>query len=135
MGLVLIIMASGLLLVSLGWSEAMLCLGLPATIVGWVLLSSIFYRLEMTSEEIRVIRLGKRQRMRWDEIDYIEHDFGWHRWVAYGDDKRLAVVGIQMLRGDGQAEMMDMLSVQLERRSIETRRKERALFTWSRNVS
>jgi hypothetical protein len=135
MGLVLIIMTSGLLLVSLDWSEAMLCLGLPAATVGWVLLSSIFYRLEMTSEAIRVIRLGKRQRMRWDEIDYIQHDFGWHRWVAYGDNKRLAVAGIQMLSGDDQAEMMDMLSVQIEQRRIETRRKERALFTWSRNVS
>jgi hypothetical protein len=98
-------------------------------------ISSIFYRLEMTSEEIQVIRLRKRQRMRWDEMDYIQHDFGWHRWVAYGDNKHLAAVGIQMLSGDDQAEMMDMLNAQIEQRSIETRRKERALFTWSRNVS
>ncbi len=52
-----------------------------------------------------------------------------------GRDKRLAVIGPQYLAGKNRAEMLYMLRAQIELRRIELRHRERALFTWSRNVA
>ncbi len=89
----------------------------------------------MTSEAVTVVDLGKRQVMRWDEVEYIEHDFSWHRFVLYGRDKRLAVVGPQSLTEKDRPKMSEMLRAQIELRHIELRHRERALFTWSHNVA
>jgi hypothetical protein len=136
MGLLLIIMTSfGLLLAGLGLIETVLCFGPLTLFAGWLLFLSITYRLEMTSEAITVIKLWRRRTMKWDEIGCIEHDFGWHRWIVLGNDKRLAVVGLQTLGGEDRPEMMDMLKAQIEHRNIKLSHKERALFVRSHNVS
>lgn len=103
-------------------------------LANWAI-SSIFYQLEMTSEGITVTSLWKKQQMRWDEVQYIEHDFGQHRFVFYGQNKRLAITGPKYLAGRDQSEMLNMLQAQIQYRKLELLHKERALFTWSRNVS
>lgn len=135
-GLLWVMMVSlGLMLESVGMTEAILCFGPLVLIASWYLFSSLTYRLEMTSKVITVIRLWRRQTIRWDEIEYIEHDFGWHRWVAYGRNKRLAVVGIRTLGEKDRQKIRDMLTAQVEYRNIKVHHKERALFIWSNNVS
>ena len=52
-----------------------------------------------------------------------------------GRDKRLAVIGPQYLAGKDRAKMIEMLRAQIELRPIELRHRERALFTWSRNIA
>lgn len=115
--------------------EVILCLG-PIILGsgGWAV-SSIFYRVEMTAEKITAITLWKKQQIKWNEVEYIEHDFGQRRFVFYGQGKRLAIVSPKLLVGKDQVEMLNTLQAQVEYRKIELRHKERALFTWSRNVT
>lgn len=123
-----------LLWLTLNSIAVILCLGPIILVLGGWAVSSIFYRVEMTSEGVTVIDLWKKRQIRWDEVEYIEHDFGQRRFVFYGPNKRLAIMGLQLLIGKDQIEMVYMLQAQVEYRKIELRHKERALFTWSRNV-
>lgn len=124
-----------LLWLTLNSIEVILCF-IPLVFVlgGWAV-SSIFYRVEMNSEEVTIINLWKKHRIRWEEVKYIEHDFGQRRFVLYSQNKRLAITSPKSLAGKDRAEMIDMLQAQIEYRKIELHHKERALFTWSRNVT
>lgn len=125
----------GMLWLTLNSIEVVLCLGPIILVLGGWAVSSIFYRIEMTSERITAINLWKRQQIMWNEVEYIEHDFGQRRFVLYGQNKRLAITSPKLLVGKDRVEMINMLQAQVEYRKIELRHKERALFTWSRNVT
>jgi hypothetical protein len=117
------------------WAEVAFCLGPVLLIAVKLAALSFFYRVEMTSEAVTVFDLWKRQVMRWDEVEYIEHIYAWGRFVMVGRDRRLAVIGPPYLGGKDRVEMFEMLHAQIELRPIELRHRERALFTGSHNVA
>jgi hypothetical protein len=122
-------------LLTLGLIGAIFCFGLLLLLIGKLITLMFLYRVEMTSEAVTVFDLWKQQVMRWDEVEYIEHSSGWDRFVMVGHDKRLAVIGPRCLAGKDRVQMSTMLRAQVEHRHIELRHRERALFTWSRNVA
>jgi hypothetical protein len=131
----IVITLAYLLILALTSSSVILSFGLIILILGGWFLSSFLYWVEMTSETVASISLWQRQQIDWREIEYIEHDFGEHRFVLYGSDKRLTIPGPRMLAGKDVAAMVEMLKAQVTCREIELRHKERALFTRSRNVT
>ena len=130
----LMIVSCSIPLVGNGASGTIFYLAGPIVLLSWYLLTRLTYRLEMTSEAITVIKLWRRQTIPWAEIEYLEHDFGWHRWVVYGRNKRLAVVGFRLLRKKDRQQIREMVTAQLEHRNIAVHRRERILFIRSRNV-
>lgn len=90
--------------------------------------------IEADMDSIRKKTWLGRYKIRWDEIERIEHTRGWTNFVFYGENKRLVIPGFMTWSGGDQEEMIEYLQAQITERSIETKVTFLADYKWSKNV-
>lgn len=73
-----------------------------------------------------------RYQIRWDEVTHIEIDQQGGGIVFCGEGKRLAALGPMYWGGSDKAEMLALLANQIERKQIEVRGTQKALFRLSK---
>lgn len=111
----------------------------PFCVLGFAMPSVLCLALFPSSVEADMDSIGKktwlgRYKIRWDEIERMEHTRGLTNFVFYAEHKRLVVPGPATWSGGNGEELVEYLQAQIAERQIEVKVTFWADYKWSKNV-